>query len=164
MTPTSSVAPLTKTAEVPCTRERAFELFTRDMSMWWPLSTHSVGGTPSSRVEMNGALGGDIVETLPDGASAIWGTVDVWEPPARVAFTWHPGGDPKDATHVDVTFSATDSGRATVVTLVHRGWSARPDGEQARQNYDTGWDYVLGRFCSAASPDRLTDDRSRRMA
>lgn len=153
MTATTSIAALTKTAVVPCSCERAFELFTRDMSAWWPLDTHSVGGSSSPRVDLDGRVGGDLVETLADGTVGVWGTVDVWEPPARVAFSWHPGAGAEGGTHVDVSFAASDSGSGTVVTLVHRGWSARPDGSEARRSYDTGWDHVLGRYCRmAASP------------
>lgn len=149
MTTTSSVAPLLKTATVPCPPERAFDLFTRQISAWWPLSSHSVGQSPSCRVDMDGHVGGFITETLPDGATSIWGTLTTWEPPSRVAFTWHPGRDPSEATEVQVVFEpAPDSG--TVVTLIHGGWSARPDGTAARRNYETGWDPVLNCFRDAA--------------
>ncbi|HEX6683088.1 MAG TPA: SRPBCC family protein [Candidatus Limnocylindrales bacterium] len=149
MTATSSIAPLVKTATVPCPPERAFDLFTQQISAWWPLATHSVGLSPDCRVEMDGRVGGHITETLPDGATTSWGTLTAWEPPSRVAFTWHPGRDPDEATEVQVVFKpAADSG--TVVTLVHGGWSARPDGAAARRNYEAGWDPVLTRLRSAA--------------
>jgi len=98
---------------------------------------------------MPGRVGGRIVETLPDGTTATWGTVTGWQPPARVAFTWHPGGDAAAATTVEVTFEEYAAGAGTVVTLVHRDWPARTDGATARQQYDAGWELVLGRYVEA---------------
>jgi hypothetical protein len=46
---------------------------------------------------------------------------------------------------VEVTFTAASPG-VTVVELVHTGWERRPDGADARSNYDSGWDVVLGRY------------------
>ena len=148
MKATASVAPLVKHATVPCPPHRAFELFTEQISAWWPMATHSVGRSPVCRVDMAGHVGGHIIETLPDGPTSIWGTITAWEPPSRVAFTWHPGRDPEDATEVQVVFEPT-ADTATAMTLVHGGWSARPDGIAARRNYDTGWDLVLAQFRSA---------------
>ncbi len=148
MSATASVAPLIKHATVPCPPPRAFELFTEQISAWWPMATHSVGGSPACRVDMAGHVGGHIIETLPDGTTSIWGTITAWEPPSRVAFTWHPGRDLDEATEVQVVFEPT-ADTATAMTLVHGGWSARPDGIAARRNYDTGWDLVLAQFRSA---------------
>lgn len=148
MNATASVAPLVKHATVPCPPPRAFELFTEQISAWWPMATHSVGGSPACRVDMAGHVGGHIIETLPDGTTSIWGTITAWEPPSRVAFTWHPGRDLDEATEVQVVFEPT-ADTATAVTLLHGGWSARPDGIAARRNYDTGWDLVLAQFRSA---------------
>lgn len=141
MTETTALAPLTKTVVVACPVERAFDLFTARLAEWWPLATHSVGGATALGVEMQCREGGRIVETLGDGSTEVWGTVTGWEPPERVAFTWHPGQPVAEATRVEVTFSA--EGAATRLTLVHSGWETRPDGSTARQGYDTGWDLVL---------------------
>lgn len=156
MTTVASTTALTKRATVPCTRERAFELFTREMSAWWPLATHSVGADSSCHVHVQERVGGHIVETLPDGTTAIWGSVEVWEPPGRVAFSWHPGNEAARATRVDVTFDESATGPGTLVTLIHRGWSVRSDGAVARRAYDSGWDHVLGgyyRQATSASPE-----------
>ena len=150
MSATASVAPLVKHATVPCPPQRAFELFTEQISAWWPMATHSVGGSPACRVDMAGHVGGHIIETLPDGTTSIWGTITAWEPPSRVAFTWHPGRDLDAATEVQVVFEPT-ADTATAVTLVHGGWSDRPGGIAARRNYDTGWDLVLAQFRSASA-------------
>lgn len=65
-----------------------------------------------------------------------------WEPPAAVAFTWHPGRTPERESHVEVTFAA--AGPQTLVTLIHSGWEAFADPAAVRAEYDHGWPIVLG--------------------
>jgi hypothetical protein len=144
----AALAPLTKTVEVPCSVERAFELFTGRLGEWWPLKTHSVGQEAAQTVEMQPRVGGQIVETIDDGRTSVWGTLSAWDPPRGVRFSWHPGQPPEEATDVEVTFEVAGAG--TRVTLVHSGWGNRPDGSRARPDYDTGWDSVLGRFTGLA--------------
>ena len=87
--------------------------------------------------------GGRLYETYADGGQADWGTVLQWEPPARVAFSWHPGRDPDTAQEVEVTFRATGAG--TEVRIRHSGWEKLGDkAPETRGSYDRGWQYVLG--------------------
>lgn len=165
--------PLVKTVVVPTAPERAFRLFTEEFGKWWPLATHSVRGEEATDVRLEGAVGGQIVEYDAGGPVGSWGTVSDWDPPHTVSFTWHPGSDPKQAGHVTVRFTATGDGAgasgsggsetgsgadgrqsggvsgssgSTLVELTHTGWERRPDGAQVRENYDTGWDFVLRHF------------------
>jgi uncharacterized protein YndB with AHSA1/START domain len=138
------LAPLVKTVVVPTTPDRAFTLFTAELGKWWPLATHSVRGEQATDVRLEGAVGGQIVEYDASGPVGSWGTVSDWDPPHTVSFTWHPGSDPKEAGHVTVRFTA--SGDGTEVELTHTGWERRPDGATARENYDTGWTFVLRHF------------------
>ena len=147
MTVEQGIAPLVKKVVVPVGVERAFEVFTAEMSAWWPLPSHSVGEDQAREVRLEGAVGGRIVEYGDDGEIGTWGTVSDWDPPKTVSFTWHPGSDPQQAGHVTVTF--TPVGDDTEVELVHSGWERRPDGVRARTGYDTGWDYVLGRYVAS---------------
>ncbi len=145
----TSAAPVRKSVTVPAAPQRAFELFTAHMHEWWPLATHSVGAEDAVSVTFGAGAGAAITETMADGTTCRWGTVTHWEPPYRVAFTWHAGTPETEATRVDVTF--TPSGPdSTVVRLIHSGWERRPDGASARENYDSGWDPVIGSFASAA--------------
>ena len=141
MTTTADLAPVTKSVVVAAGVDRAFELFTAQMGDWWPLISHSVGGQEATAVVMQCREGGEIVESLADGATASWGRVTNWDPPRRVAFTWHPGAPIGEATHVEVSFEPDDGG--TLLTLIHSGWAAQPDGERARMGYDSGWEVVL---------------------
>jgi uncharacterized protein YndB with AHSA1/START domain len=145
----TSLDALVKRLTVPCMTQRAFEIFTDQIAEWWPLPTHSVGGVDAVSVRIDGRVGGEILETIHDGRTSVWGTVTAWEPPSRVAFTWHPGHSPQEATSVEVTFQP--DGSSTLVTLTHAGWANRPDGHKARHSYDTGWDTVLAGFVAATN-------------
>jgi uncharacterized protein YndB with AHSA1/START domain len=87
----TSAEPVRKSVTVPAAPQRAFELFTAHMHEWWPLATHSVGAVDAVSVTFGGGAGAAILETVADGTTSVWGTITHWEPPYRVAFTWHPG-------------------------------------------------------------------------
>jgi uncharacterized protein YndB with AHSA1/START domain len=146
----TSIEPVRKTVTVPAAPPRAFELFTRHMHEWWPLATHSVGAEHAAGVAFGEGPGGQIVETLADGTTSVWGTVTDWEPPHRVTFTWHAGAPVAEATRVEVTFTQDEPGHTTVL-LVHSGWEHRSDAASAREAYNTGWDPVIGCFTDLAA-------------
>jgi len=134
-----------KTITVPGEPALVFELFTSRIDEWWPKATHSVGGDDTAVVRVDPGVGGRAFEVTRDGVEHEWGRITAWEPAARIAFTWHPGLAESQSTHVEITFRMSDEG--TEVTLVHDGWEARgADWKQMRDNYDTGWDHVLGRI------------------
>lgn len=146
----TSVEPVRKSVTVPAAPPRAFELFTAHIQEWWPLATHSVGAEHAVGIAFGEGAGAAITETLAGGTTSVWGTITHWEPPHRVAFTWHPGRAEAEATRVEVTFTPDGPG-STVVRLVHSGWERRPDGAFARDGYDSGWEPVIGRFAEAAA-------------
>jgi uncharacterized protein YciI len=136
----STVPPIRREVLVDAGPEAAFDVFTAGIGRWWPiaeLSVHGGGGTVAF-------TGGQIVERSATGQRAVWGTVTRWEPPAAVAFTWHPGQTPERESHVEVTFTA--AGPQTLVTVIHTGWDAFADPAAARDEYDHGWPMVLGRY------------------
>ncbi len=151
MEQTVSDLALRKTVEVAAPPERAFSLFTERMAEWWPLATHSVGEERAETVLFEPGVGGRIVERTLDGEEHVWGTVTAWEPPGRVAFTWHPGREADTEQDVEVRFEPSGSG--TRVELVHTGWERLGDRAAAvYENYDGGWDFVVGeRFAAAAN-------------
>jgi uncharacterized protein YndB with AHSA1/START domain len=143
-------APLRKTVVVPVAQTIAFELFTARIEQWWPLATHSVGLDSAVLVTFPSEVGGSIVETMQDGRTSVWGTVTSWDPPAGIAFTWHPGQPESSAGDIEVRFTPDSSG-GTLVELTHSGWERRSDGAEARGGYDSGWDVVLGAYGATAS-------------
>ncbi len=140
-----AVAPVHKTLAVGCSPERAFEVFTREIGSWWPLSTFSIGESSIEEVVFEEHVGGRIYERHTGGAEADWGKVLAWDPPAAFAMTWHPGGDPEKATRLEVRFAADGDG--TRVDLEHTGWEILAErAEESRGGYDSGWGTVLGYY------------------
>jgi Activator of Hsp90 ATPase homolog 1-like protein len=115
-------------------------VFTEGIGRWWPIAGHSVHGAGGTVA----FTGGQIVEQSATGQQIVWGTVTRWEPPAAVAFTWHPGRTPERPSHVEVTFTA--AGPQNLVTLIHSGWEAYADPAAMRAEYDHGWPAVLGHY------------------
>lgn len=144
------IDPVAKTLELGVTPDRAFDLFTNHMGRWWPLSTHSVSTDDARDVRIDGRVGGSLREVTGDGVEHEWGVITIYEPGARIQFTWYPGLPEEAGTNVDVRFDATGSG--TRVTLVHSGWEARGDDAQTvRDNYESGWDLVLAPYTAIAA-------------
>jgi uncharacterized protein YndB with AHSA1/START domain len=146
MTNTPKVDPVVKTIDVPCPPETAFRIFTADFAAWWPKESHSVstmsGGQPARSVMLEPGVGGALGEVAHDGTAHTWGSISVWEPPARLSFLWHVRRPVEQATVVDVTFEAEGTG--TRVTLTHRGWEVLGDkAAETRDDYDAGWVHVF---------------------
>lgn len=140
-----TIPPLEKDVVVAWDQQRAFARFTQDIARWWPLRTHSVGEANAESVVIEPRVGGRIVETIRGGKESVWGTLTHWDPPRRVAFTWHPGQSVKTAGHVDVTFHPDSSG--TRVVLVHTGWENFGEkGRGMRKGYSIGWSGVLALY------------------
>ncbi len=63
------------------------------------------------------------------------GRVTVWQPPARLVFTWRNANfAAEESTEVKVLFEPTNTG--TRVTVQHRGWSAIRPGHPARHGVE----------------------------
>lgn len=152
MTDRPTFAPLVKQVLVRADVDRAFARFTAGLGDWWPRASHSVGGVESLSVTFEGHVGGRIVESIRDGRVCVWGTVTAWEPPRRVAFTWHPGREPETAQDVEVRFEPHADG--TRVVLVHTGFErlGAKLGRVARRGYPLGWTYVLGLYAERRGP------------
>lgn len=146
-----TIPPLVKEVVVAAEPARAFAAFTDGVRGWWPVSTHSVGGTDGRDLVLDET---GFVETLADGTACSWGSVLAWEPPRRLAMTWHPGQDPDPHTLVEVTFEPAPGG--TLVRLTHSGWEnlqiPAQDGAARLGEYRSGWDVVLGSYVSVVGP------------
>lgn len=125
--------------------DAAFRAFTTDFGRWWPLASHSIGQADAATAAIEPLLGGRIYERTTSGAEHLWGTVTAWEPPRRLAFTWHVGRPPSDEQTVEVRFAP--DGAACRIRLEHRGWTA--GSEERRGNYEKGWTAILGQRFAA---------------
>ena len=139
--------PINKSLTVPLSPQDAFTLFTDDMDTWWPKASHSVKGA-ASKVRFPDHKGGDIIETGEDGSENVWGSLIAYDPGSHLAFSWHPGRGPDEATVVTVSFTETADG--TRCDLTHGGFEVLGDTADAvSTSYLHGWDMVLGCFASA---------------
>jgi uncharacterized protein YndB with AHSA1/START domain len=143
-----TLPPVVKSVTVRCEREKAFRYFTEDFSKWWPGASHSVVAFSSGFKEspllcdLEAKPGGKIFEKASNGDIHNWGTIVLWEPPSRLAFTWHPGSPADSAQRVEITFSTVRDG--TLVKLSHTGWEKLgAAAEDAWKGYDNGWESVF---------------------
>ena len=104
----------------------AFEIFTRDIEMWWrrgPRFRNAPGDQGFIRIEPGS--GGRVFESFGSDAGekvVEVGRTKVWDPPHRLLFEWRNSNfAPGERTEVEVRFQPGASG--TRVTVVHRGWS-----------------------------------------
>jgi hypothetical protein len=140
--------PVVRSVDVGVEPAVAFRRFTEEMAAWWPLGTHSVGGESAEAVRVEPREGGGIIESTRAGEEHRWGTITWWDPPLRLAFTWHPGRDPATAQEIEVTFEPQDGG-GTRVLLVHGGWSRfGPGATETHAGYGPGWEVVLGLYAA----------------
>jgi uncharacterized protein YndB with AHSA1/START domain len=138
---------------------RAFELFTAEMSTWWPARTgHHLSDLPATAM-LETREGGRLYERDEQGRELDWGRVREWEPPDRVVLAWHLtpewrfDPDPAMATEVEVTFQESGDAR-TRVSFEHRGFEVHGAAGRALSESlgaDDGWREVLGEFERAAA-------------
>jgi uncharacterized protein YndB with AHSA1/START domain len=117
---------------VAATPERAFEIFTREIGVWWrpnvlfPFTPCSPGV-----LAFEPGVGGAFTETLPNGKVFEIGRITAWEPGIRLAFTWRQATfSPEQITPVEVRFEPVDA--QTRITVEHRGWDTVPQNHVAR--------------------------------
>lgn len=144
-----SLDPIHVTVVVERPPTEAFELFTDRVGTWWPLADFSVGGQDAASASIDGGTG-EVFERDADGNKTEWGRVLTWEPPVRLAVSWHPGLDPETPTDWDATFEPEGEG-ATRLSLVHSGWERLADDpEGARERHRAGWARILDAYTDAA--------------
>jgi uncharacterized protein YndB with AHSA1/START domain len=152
----SSDAPIRKTIVVAASTERAFQVFTEEMSTWWPLSTSHIGKVDAKSAVIEPFVGGRWFERGIDGSECDWGRVLTWDPPRRLVLSWEISGDfqydPSIQTEVEVRF--TPEGTSTRVDLEHRLLHYYGDkAGKMRGIFDSeqGWTRMLGAFAARAS-------------
>jgi uncharacterized protein YndB with AHSA1/START domain len=138
--------------------DRAFRVFTEQMSTWWP-PEHHINAAPMAAALLEPRVGGRWYELGTDGSECEWGVVLAWEPPRHVAVSWHLDGDfrrwePDMArtSRVDVRFRSIEDG-STIVELEHSGLDHHgPSWRRLRDAISSpdGWRETLRRFAAAA--------------
>ena len=103
--------PVEQSVHVDCTPGEAFQLFTEHFAEWWPFAENC---------QLEPWPGGKLFETTPRGDEIHLGSITEWDPPQRLAFTWHPDTRRDDDQSVTVDFLVEADG--TRVTLTHHNW------------------------------------------
>jgi uncharacterized protein YndB with AHSA1/START domain len=149
---------VTKTVTVQAPPKRAFEVFTGEMSRWWPLATHHVGAQPAEAAVVEPHEGGRWFERAADGTECDWGRVLAWEPPNRVVLTFEMSPewkhDPAYPTEVEVRF-VPEGEAATRVELEHRRLDlyGEKSAEMAEAyGGDGGWSGILDAYAAEVMP------------
>ena len=78
---------------------------------------------------------GPLVETLANGKVFEIGRIKVWDPPARLVFSWRQATFPPDLqTEVEIGFEPVGDGE-TRVSVEHRGFDKVPVESAARHGF-----------------------------
>jgi uncharacterized protein YndB with AHSA1/START domain len=141
--------------------ERAFMLFTEQFDRIKPRE-HNMLAVDIAESVFEPRVSGRIYDRGVDGSECQWGRVLVYEPPARIVFswdispTWQIETDHGKASEVEVRFVEDGAGR-TRVELEHRHLDRHGDGwEGMREGVggDQGWPLYLERFATAVADAR----------
>ncbi len=145
-----------KSIHVAAPPARAFDVFTKQMTSWWPLGTHHIGKADAKEAVLEPRVGGRWYERGVDGSECEWGKVLAWDPPARLVLQWQISADwqydAKLDTQVEVRFVADAGG--TRVELEHRLLeSYGADAPKMKGIFDGegGWNGLLQAFAKRAS-------------
>jgi len=103
------------------------------------------------RIVLQGHVGGRIFEHTSEGVEYDRGRVTAWEPPTRLAYTWHIGSDPAAATEVEVRFLPRDDDTSRV-GIAHRGLDRLgATGSAGRDRNRHGWNTLLPHVLTATT-------------
>jgi uncharacterized protein YndB with AHSA1/START domain len=153
---TETVQPIQREVVVDVPPDRAFEIFTAEMTSWWR-PEHHIGSAPIAEMVIEPRAGGRWFTRHQDGSETFTGFVTAWDPPHRVVLTWQIGADwtyhDDLVTTVEVTFTPEGSDR-TRVALEHRDLDAfGPDAEDMRKTFDDpdAWEATLAGYAAVAA-------------
>jgi uncharacterized protein YndB with AHSA1/START domain len=149
-----AITPIRRETVVPASPDRAFAVFTAQMTRWWP-SHHHIGSAPIEEIVVEPREGGRWFTRHADGSETSTGFVAAWEPPSRLVLTWQISADwrydPSLVTTVEVRFVEEEPGR-TRVALEHRDLERYgPEAERMRAVFSEpgAWDGTLAAYASA---------------
>lgn len=152
----SVIAPVEKMIRVRATPERAFEAFTKELGVWWPIETNSLDTENAEAIVLEPKIGGRLYQRQKDGSIIEWATVEVMDAPERLVLSWFVGRAPTQSSTVEITFQDVGGG-LTEVRLVHSGFENMEvdDPQDHRDRYDNGWVNVFDRRFADALGGRV---------
>jgi len=120
---------------VAATAQRAFEVFTQDIGLWWrPSGLFQFTPRGDGALRFEPGPQGRLITEFANGKVFEIGRITTWAPGEKLAFTWRQASfAPDQVTHVEVTFEP--SGAETRITVTHRGWDSLPQEHAARHGF-----------------------------
>jgi uncharacterized protein YndB with AHSA1/START domain len=159
--PAPMAAAITRTLQINVPIEKAFQVFTQGMAMWWP-PTHHIAKQPFTEIVVEPRIGGRWFERDAEGAECDWGRVLVWEPPKRLIVSWNLQSDWKfdpdlgRASEVALEF-ISEGPEKTRLEFEHRRIERHgADYERVRAGVDSpgGWTMVLAQYATAIAASK----------
>lgn len=130
---------ITRSVVLACSRERAFALFTTEISTWWPAARRHTGD-PASSITLG--ADGEFFKVATDGRRVELGRVTRWAEPETIVLDFYPGTGPEAPTEATITFIPVDGG--TRVQVDHRPIAeSRHLFDDVAPRYESSWELVL---------------------
>lgn len=152
MTTTQPSPSIRKQLMIAAPIERAFKVFTAQMTSWWPRTYH-VGKSPLAECVMEPRVNGRWFERGEDGSESEWGKVLIWEPPHRVVLAWQLDAefryDPSILTEVELTLTSL-APNATRADFEHRIDTLGPAADKVGPMMSEGWRMILEAYARDA--------------
>jgi uncharacterized protein YndB with AHSA1/START domain len=124
---------------LPLTPARAFELFTRQIGLWWPPDRRHLNDANSQLFLLED---GRFYERASDGRELDLGRVQLWEAPQRIVLDFYMGTDAAHPTEVEIRFDAVDDG--TRISVKHRPREGSTDlWDKRAAIFARSWEAVL---------------------
>lgn len=124
----------------------AFDLFTSQISVWWPADRRHTGD-PKSTIVLSSD--GSFTERSADGQAIDLGKVTLWQAPRLIVLDFYIATGPDHPTEVEIRFDP--EGDDTRVTVTHR---PKPESQhlwdERAPRYERSWESVLAALRSAA--------------
>ena len=138
--------------DVPVDPQQAFDLFTREINRWWRKgSPYWNDGTRACGLRFETGVGGRFIEVYDEatGEGFEIGSVQVWEPGARIVFTWRQADwGSGENIEGEARFESIEGG--TRVTMTFRGFENVTGGAELSHGYGYGAGELLGWYKEAA--------------
>jgi uncharacterized protein YndB with AHSA1/START domain len=141
---TLNLTSIKKELTVAASQKTAFDVFTQQISLWWP-NTHHIGSTPMTGMVIEPFIGGRWYTTHEDGAEMLNGKVLDWQPNGLLVLAWQLTAEyefnPELITEVEVQFIPEGS-KKTRIKFEHKNMQRLNNAESVK-GMNAGWGDIL---------------------
>lgn len=148
-------APVRRAIEVKASQAKAFDVFAKKTTAWWP-KAHHIGKSAMAETIIEPKVRGRWYERGEDGSECDWGHVIAWDPPEGLTLAWQLNQtfefDPQLITEVEIKFIPLGPS-LTRVELEHRHlerFGAAADAVRGQIDAEGGWAGILQSYAGVA--------------